>query len=335
MIEFLPVAPPDHATAQTVSRALGAHPRGHSFGRITEAAVWLSACQNATPARPIGHPCVVIVVGHHGIAGRDLSAFAPTATNEQVAQLADTVSPTHCLARRVHARVTVVDTIASGAIDIEDALSLQELEDAVRAGQEAADRAIDSGADLLIPADLGVGNTTVAAALMGRLSNTEPVLIIGPGSGITDVTWKNKVAVIRDAMFRARHLTDPLELIQACGGGDVAALVGFIAQAAARRTPMLIDSPLTAVSAVLAERLARGSAEWVYAASATDEPAHRLALQDLGLLPLLDMRITTGQAVGSLAALEIIGAGVELAADEFAAWEAGKQKAAAGKAAAE
>lgn len=335
MIEFLPITPPNHTTAQAVSRALGAHPRGHSFGRLTEAAVWLSACQNATPARQVEHPCVVIVVGHHGIAERGLSAFTPAATNEQAAQLADAVSPTHCLARRVHARVEVVDTVASGAIDIENALSSQQLEDAVRAGQEAADRAIDAGADLLIPADLGVGNTTVAAALMGHLSNTEPVAVIGSGSGITNATWKNKVTVIRDAMFRARHLTDPLELVQVCGGSDVAALIGFITQAAARRTPLLIDSPLTAVSTVLAERLARGSAEWIYAASATDEPAHRLALQDLGLLPLLDIRITTGQAVGSLAAVEIIGTGVELAADEFAAWEAAMHKAAAEKTAAE
>lgn len=321
MVEFLPVTAPAAAAADAVSRALHASPRGHSFGRLTEAAMWLAACQDAAPARPLEHPKVVVFIGQHGIVSREVSAFAPAANREQAAQLADGVSPAHVVARRAGATVDTVLTGASGSIDVEDALTEEQLDAAVELGRAAADSAIDAGADLLIPADLGVGNTTVAAAVMGRLTRTEPVAIIGPGSGITDNLWKNKVAVIRDAMFRARGLTEPLDLIRVCGGQDLAALVGFIAQAAARRTPLLIDSPLTAVATVLAERLARGTAAWVYAASATDEPAHRLALADLGLLPLLEAHLSTGQGVGSLAALELMSTGIELAADEYAAFQ--------------
>ncbi len=339
MTEFLPVPAPDSQVAAQVAAVLGSHPRGASFGRLGEAAAWLAGCQGQAPARALERPRAVIFVGTHGIAQRGwegesgdaagltdpqyltgLSAFAPEATAQQAQQLRDGVAPAHTLARRAGAGIALVNAPANGAIDREDAASAEAIDAALAAGQAKADEEIDAGADLLLPGDLGVGATTVAAAIMGRLTRTEPVAIVGPGSGITDEMWKTKVSVIRDAMFRTRSMgasVRPHKLLQALGGNDLAAMVGFMAQAAARRTPMLIDSPLTAVAAVLAERLARGTQAWIFAASLTPEPAHALALEELGLKPLLDLRLTTGQATGSLTALQLISSGLELVADEW------------------
>lgn len=330
MVDFLPVPAPSAAAREAVAVALAANPRGASFGRLAAPAAWLAGCQDAVPAAAPQAPRVVIFVGHHGIAQRGISAFAPEATEQQAAQLADAASPAHALARRVGASIEVVNCPANAAIDVADALDSAGLAEALSAGRAAADRAVDSGADLLIPADLGVGNTTVAAAVMARLVGREPVVMVGRGSGISDEGWKHKVAVLRDAMFRARKLSDPLELVQVIGGADLAALVGFIAQAAARRTPMLIDSPLVSVAAALAERLAPGTAAWLLATGTSYEPAHAAAYEDLGLEPLLDLKTTTGQGVGALAALQLINSGVELVADEMAAQAALKESAGSG-----
>src|SRR5699024_5629762 len=162
----------------------------------------------------------------------------------------------------------VETNITSAAIDVDNGLSPEQFAAATTLGKDTADREIDAGADLLIPADLAVANTTVAAAVMGVLSRTEPVAIVGPGSGTTD------------AMFRARHVaTDAQELLQVIGNADLAAEAALIAQAATRRTPVLVSGMFTAVAAVLAERLAPGTHAWCYAADITAEPAHVLALQ--------------------------------------------------------
>src|SRR5690606_6472883 len=136
------------------------------------------------------------------------------------------------------------------------AMDAEQFARALEIGRRVADQEIDSGADLLIPGDLGVGNTTVAAAVLGAFTATEPVAVVGPGSGITEELWKIKVEAIRDAMFRVRGLTDqPEELLRKIGSPDLVALVAFIAQATARRTPVLLDGAPVTVAAYLAERL--------------------------------------------------------------------------------
>ena len=177
-------------------------------------------------------------IAHRQFQGHGLSAYAPEATAEQVAEVSDNVGPIHRLAIAADASVKLVETgITSGAIDVENGLSPELFGAAVSLGVDTADGEIDAGCDLLIPADLSVRNTTVAAAVMGVLNRTEPVSIVGPGSGTTDAMWKTKVAAIRDAMFRARNFaTSPHELLQVIGNADLAAEAALIAQAATRRT---------------------------------------------------------------------------------------------------
>ncbi|QPK78532.1 nicotinate-nucleotide--dimethylbenzimidazole phosphoribosyltransferase [Corynebacterium lizhenjunii] len=335
MVEFLPVPLPDTAARSTVEQQLASHPRGVALQGLAAPALWLAACQGQAPAQQVRHVRACVFVGQHGVAhaqlqGTGLSAFAPEATAQQAEQLRTHSSPAHTAARLLAATgcevtISVQECAPSESIELADALSSAALEQALELGTAQADRDIDAGADLLIAGDVGTGNTTVAAAVMGRLTFTEPVAIVGPGSGITAAMWKTKVAVVRDAMFRTRGIEDPLEIIRRAGGADVAALVGYIARAAARRTPVLIDSPLTAVAAFVAQRLAPGVKHWLLATTTTREPAHSLALAALELNPLVDTVTTMGQGVGSLSTLPLVFTSIDLVAEEYAALQPAPQ----------
>ena len=140
---------------------------------------------------------------------------------------------------------------------MEPAISPEVWQAAVAAGAEVADSEIDSGTDLIIPGDIGVGNTTVVAAVYGTFTRTEPVKAIGRGSGINDNVWKVKAAAVRDAMFRVRGFRDDTERVCAeLTGPDFAFLVGLINRAAARRTPVLIGEALGHVGGCGGVRLA-------------------------------------------------------------------------------
>lgn len=322
MAEFSAVPRSDNQARKAVNAALAATPRGASFGRLTEPAVWLAGCQSAVPASTPQNVQVMVFEGEHGIAQRTfeevgLSAYAPEADAEQAEEIARGFGPVQSLAQRYGARVDTLHCEASAPIDESDAMSSEVFTASLEAGKAAADRAADAGVDLAIPAEHGVGGTTVAAVIMGSLTSTEPVAIVGPGSGTTDAMWKTKVGVIRDAMFRARNL-DMLELAQAASSPSFVAMLGFIAQCAVRRTPVLIDGPFAATAAALAERIAPGTREWLYATSVSAEPAHVLALQDLELIPLLSLEMRNGLGLGALSALPLIASGVELAADQVA-----------------
>ena len=131
---------------------------------------------------------------------------------------------------------------------------------------------------------MGIGNTTPATVLVAALTNAEPVAVVGFGTGIDDAGWARKTAAVRDALYRARLvLPDPVALLRACGGADLAAMAGFCAQAAVRRTPLLLDGMVVTAAALVAERLAPGARQWWQAGHRSTEPAHALALAALEL----------------------------------------------------
>ncbi len=160
----------------------------------------------------------------------------------------------------------------SGNIAVEDALTDEETVAAVEAGRRVADEEVDAGADLLIAGDMGIGNTTAATTLIAALTDSEPVAVVGRGTGVDDAGWARKTAAIRDALYRARAIrSDPLALLRVCGGADLAAMAGFLAQAAVRRTPVLLDGVVVTAAALVADRLAPGARAVVAGGS----PVHR------------------------------------------------------------
>jgi nicotinate-nucleotide--dimethylbenzimidazole phosphoribosyltransferase len=199
----------------------------------------------------------------------------------------------------------------SGNIAVEDALSADEAAAAVAAGRRIADEEVDAGADLLIAGDMGIGNTTAATTLVAALTGVEPVAVVGRGTGIDDQGWMRKTSAVRDALYRARTVRDdPLGLLRVCGGADLAAMAGFCAQAALRRTPVLLDGLVVTAAALVAERLAPGARAWWQAGHRSTEPAHTFALTQLELEPIVDLRMRLGEGTGAAVALPVVRAAI-------------------------
>jgi len=308
-----------------------------SLGRLEELGVWAAACQGVCPPHPFARPQVVVFAGDHGITARGVSAYPSEVTLQMVGNLLGGGAAVNVLAAVAGATVRVVDVAvdcdqaavaapplvtrhkvrrSSGAIDEHDALTDAEVTQAIGTGATIADEEVDRGADLLVAGDMGIGNTTPAAVLVAALTGTEPVAVVGRGSGIDDAGWMRKAAAIRDALRRARPVVgDPVALVRTVGGADIAAMAGFLAEAAARRTPVILDGLVCGAAAMLAEELAPGARRWWVAGHRSAEPAHTLALEHLELVPILDLGMRLGEGSGAVAALPLVQMSVRVLAE--------------------
>ncbi|MCR5977205.1 nicotinate-nucleotide--dimethylbenzimidazole phosphoribosyltransferase [Gordonia jinghuaiqii] len=327
---FAPVSPPDEAVAFAARerQMMLTKPPG-SLGRVEEIGVWISACQGQCPPAPLTAPAVVVFAGDHGVARGGVSAFPPEVTAQMVANIAAGGAAVNVMADRVGATVKVVDMSVdadtaphlsrykvrrgSGDLRTTDAITLAEARMALAAGRAIADDLIDSGTDVLIAGEMGIGNTTPATVLVGALARREPVEIVGRGTGVDDAGWMRKTAAIRDGMRRARKVIhDPLALLAAVGGADLTATAGFLAQAALRRTPVILDGVVITAAAMVANELAPGAMRWWIAGHLSVEPAHRIALEHLDLEPVLDLSMRLGEGSGAVLALPIVQSSVDL-----------------------
>lgn len=329
MIEFDVTAPDLEAAAAAKARQDQlTKPRG-ALGRLEDLSVWVAACQGVCPPKQFERARVVVFAGDHGVTAAGVSAYPSAVTAQMVANIDAGGAAINVLSAVAGAGVRVVDLAVdteephstaighyrirrgSGNIAVEDALTEDEVTAAVAAGAKIADDEVDAGADLLIAGDMGIGNTTPATTLVAILTNSEPVAVMGRGTGIDDEGWMRKAAAVRDAMYRARpHTQDPLALLRVCGGADLAAMAGFLAQAAVRRTPVLLDGVVVTAAALTADRLAPGARAWWQAGHLSTEPAHILALADLGLVPLVDLGLRLGEGTGAVVALPLLRAAV-------------------------
>jgi nicotinate-nucleotide--dimethylbenzimidazole phosphoribosyltransferase len=303
-----------------------------SLGRLEELAAWVASTQGACPPHDFHRARLVIFAGDHGIAAAGVSAAAAGQTAELLAVLAAGGAAPSVVADTVGVGVRVVDLAvdadtdeavsghkirrASGRIDREDALTRDEAVRALEAGIAIADEEIDSGADLLIAGDLGVANSTPAATLISILTDTEPIKVIGRGSGIGDAAWICKCAAVRDARRRGwPHREDTAGLLATVGGADLAAITGFVLQAAYRRTPVLLDGMVVCAAALVAQRANARIVRWVQAGHLSTEPAHAIALDRMGLSPILDLQLSLGQGTGALLALPLVRAAIRTLAE--------------------
>lgn len=338
---FPPVpAPDEQARRQAVARQeLLTKPAG-SLGRLEELGVWVAARQGRCPPRPFTRPRVVVFAGDHGVAGQGVSAYPSEVTGQMVRNFLDGGAAVNALAEANGASVRVVDVAVnadtpdfvstrkvrrgSEPIDRADALTQEQAEAAVRAGRAVADEEVDSGADLLVAGDMGIGNTTPAAVLIAALTGNEPVAVVGRGTGIDDRAWMRKTTAIRDALRRARAVgRDPLALLRTAGGADIAALAGFLAQAAVRRTPVVLDGVVIGAAAAVAEVFAPGARQWWLAGHRSAEPGGSLVLEHLDLVPVLELSMRLGEGSGAVAALPVVGAAARVLAEMATFAEAG------------
>lgn len=325
------IAPPD-ATAAAAARLRSdgqAKPLG-ALGRLEDLGVWLAGCQGVSPPRPLTDVRVVVFAGDHGVTASGVSAYPAAITPAMVRAIAAGVAGVSVLAAANQVSVALYDLAVdaeftdldpeisrfklrrgSGSIDREDALTAAEVTAALAAGDRIAAEQIADGAQLLIAGDLGIGNTTVAAALIAASYGLPATAVTGRGTGVDDATLAHKTAVIDAALARAgARAADPMQRLAALGSADLAAGVGFLLGAARRGTPVLLDGLIALAEAVVAASIDPGVVAWLAAGHRSTEPGQSVALTRLGLEPLLDLGLRLGEGTGAVAAVPLLRSAV-------------------------
>lgn len=307
----------------TLTKPLGA------LGRLEPLSAWVCAVQGACPPQMFTRPALVILAGDHGVARTaGTSAYPPEVTAQMVLNFLAGGAAANVLARMAGASVSVVDVSvdapeayaptdvvrhrirrSSGSIDTEDAMTHEEAAMALSLGDDLAASAVAEGADILIPGDMGIGNTTPATTLIAILTRSTPQATVGRGTGIDDATLTRKTEAITQAIGRGReYVDDPLALLATVGSPDIAAMTGFILGAARRRIPIVLDGIVSCAAAIVAREIDVGVVAWLTAGHRSTEPAARLALAALGLAPIVDLDLRLGEGTGALLALHSINA---------------------------
>lgn len=314
-----------------------------ALGRLEAASVWMSAVQGQCPPHPFTRPAVVIFAGDHGVARMaGTSAYPSEVTAQMVLNFLSGGAAVNVLARQMGASVTVVDISVdcdpsyvsdvdvrvaarrvrrgSGAIDREDAMTIEECQRALRLGADLADEAIDAGADVLIPGDMGIGNTTPAAALIACVLEVDAAAVTGRGTGIDDHAFTRKRTAVTEAVARGRliDLSRPqaIPALLAClASPDIAAMVGFMLQASRRGVPVVLDGVVSCAAALAADRVDGAARSWWAAGHRSTEPAASAALEALALRPLVDLDLRLGEGTGALLALPLLTAAARTLAE--------------------
>lgn len=331
------VTPPSTtAWEQAVQRVAALATPPGALGGLGEVGAWLSAAQGRVPPAPLDDVRLVIFAGDHGVAAHGVSAFPSEITGAMVRTFLAGRAGVNALARThgVHVRVLdlgCTDEFAdlpapvrtalqrhkvrrgSAAIHEADALTAQEYAEAWAAGVQVARDELAAGADLLISGDMGIGNTTPAAALIAATLELSGQEVAGRGTGIDDAGLARKAAVIDRAVARlGDRRTEPDQVLQALGSADLVAATAFLVTGARHQVPALLDGLMGVACGLLAHRVAPGAAAWFAAGHRSPEPAQGHALRALGLTPLLDLGMRLGEGSGAVTAVPLLRSAVAL-----------------------
>lgn len=330
------ITPPDPTLEAAARERLAAlaTPAG-ALGRLGDLGARLSAALGSVPPPELTDVRLVVFAGDHGVAEHGVSAYPAAVTPAMVRSLVAGTAGVSALARAHGVSVRVLDIAvdddldgvpaevsahhlrrASGAIHLEDALAADEVRRALEVGRTVAAEELAAGAQVLISGDLGIGNTTPAAALVAAALGLPAEDVVGRGTGVDDAGLARKTEVVAQALRRAGGRTaDPLESLAALASADLAATTGFLVAAAEAGVPVVLDGLMSVACALTAERLAPGAAAWFVAGHRSTEPAQSLALEKLGLDPLLDLGLRLGEGSGAVAAVPVLRSAVALMRD--------------------
>ena len=282
---------------------------------------------------------VLICAADHGHTIHGTSLFAPEVSAQVTAAAARGDSAVGVLARTAGHDVLVADVglvgptptgvrnakVAPGTADMlaGPALTAAQVDAALSAGARLAAELAERGVDCLVVGEIGIGNTTTTAALASALTGAPPAASVGRGTGMDAAGLERKRAVVGAALERHGAQPDVREALQALGGLEIVALAGAILEAVRRRLPVVLDGYATTVAALAAARLEPAVGEGLIASHLSAEPGHALVLVELGLEPLLDLRLRLGEASGALLALPLVAAAGALCREMATFEEAG------------
>jgi nicotinate-nucleotide--dimethylbenzimidazole phosphoribosyltransferase len=298
-----------------------------SLGRLEDLGVRLSRMTGEVPPPVPEDPAVVICAGDHGVLARGVSPWPKEVTVAMVENFCAGSAAANAIARTVGARVSVLDVgvaaeperhpllraakVRPGTDDLSHgpAMSREDGARAIMRGAGIAEELIESGVDLLVLGDMGIGNTTPAAALISAFTGRPPEEVTGRGTGIDDETLKLKVRVVEEALrLHEPDPTDPLGALAALGGLEHAAIVGIVLMSVIYGVPVILDGVVSNSAALMAYALSPDCADYLIAGHLSVEPGAALALKHLGLEPVLDLQMRLGEGTGGLLAVPIVRA---------------------------
>ncbi|ASW56333.1 nicotinate-nucleotide--dimethylbenzimidazole phosphoribosyltransferase [Plantactinospora sp. KBS50] len=312
---------PQEVTAQMVANFLAGGAVVNALARQAGAAVRVVDVGVATPLADAGEPVTANSAAPDPAvpdpAAPDPAAPDPAAPDPAVPDpiVADPVAPGPSLADPVAPARFVPARVRAGTRDMTTgaALTRDEVLAAVAAGAATATELVDAGVAVLLTGDMGIANTTPAAALIAAFTGTGAAEVTGRGTGVDDPTYRRKVAVVDAALARHRpDPADPLGVLAAFGGLEHAALTGFILAGAARRTPVILDGVSTVAAALAAVSLAPQSRAALVAGHRSVEPGATIGLRQLRLDPLIDLGMRLGEGSGALLALPVLAGAVRV-----------------------
>ena len=307
-------------------------PRG-SLGQLESAGIRLAAIAGVVPP-PIPSPAAVAVfAADHGVTAQGVTPWPQEVTAQMVANFVAGGAAINVLARQTGATVTVVDVgvatelddapglrrrkVRAGTADLSagPAMAAADVDAALAVGAQTASELADSGARALVTGDMGIGNTTAAAAVIAALTGRSPGEVTGRGTGIDDAMLEHKIGIIEGALARLTDDADTRTVLAEVGGLEIAALAGFVIGGAARRLPVVVDGVISDAALLAASHLCPGVVDFVFAGHRSSEPGATAVLEHLGLEPLLDLRMRLGEGSGACLALPILEASARVLAE--------------------
>jgi nicotinate-nucleotide--dimethylbenzimidazole phosphoribosyltransferase len=314
---------PDTAAAAAVrTRAEQVLRPSGALVRLDEIAVHVAAWQGcASPT--IERPAVLVFAADHGVAAAGVSNYPSDVTGAMLAAVARGSATINAMARSAGASLAVHDVGVgrpTGDIRIEPAMTEARWTETVALAIDAVDAAAAAGADLLVLGELGIGNTTVAAALATALLGGDGW--VGRGTGVDDEGLARKHHAVGVAAERVAGIDDPLEIMREIGGAELVAMAAACARARHHRVPVVLDGYVATAAVLPLHAACPGALDHCLVGHVSAEPGHRQLLDHLGMPPLLDLEMRLGEGSGALAAVPLIAmacaAVVEVAT--FAEW---------------
>ncbi len=320
------------ATEEARARHLTLTKPPGSLGGLEELGAQLAGMSGENPPPVPENPAVVVCAGDHGVLERGVSPWPKEVTAAMVGNFLSGGAAVNAVAKTVGARVSVLDVgvasdlgrhpllrggkVRPGTDDLSrgPAMTREEAARAVMAGSGVAEELVESGGvDLLVTGDMGIGNTTPAACLIGAFTGCSPEEVTGRGTRIDDATLDLKVGVVREALALHEPDTgDPLGVLAAVGGLEHAAICGVILTGAVYGIPVLLDGVISNSAALAARAFAPESTGYMVAGHRSAEPGAGIALESLRLSPLLDLEMRLGEGTGGLLGVPLVQAAARI-----------------------
>ncbi len=292
------------------------------------------AAMQGVPLPSVARKAVVVMAGDHGVTAEGVSAYPAAVTAQMVLNFLYDGAAINVLAKLAGARITIVDmgvaeelpdhprlikrkqALGTRNFAIQPAMTREQAAAAIQVGMDILAEEAAKGLDLVAIGEMGIGNTTAAAALTAAFTGLPPAQVTWRGTGVDDAGLVNKIAVIERALKLHRpDPTDPVGVLACLGGYEIAGMVGVTLAAAARRIPVVIDGLISSAAALVAVELAPDVRNYLFAAHRSEEIGHQAILNRLGLEPLLDLGMRLGEGSGAAVAFHIMDAATATLSD--------------------